>query len=110
VAKEARDPPSGVASALVPAAQGADRCRADQEEAVTDDAWVTAAQKMERLQKIAAAAEEFVRAHCALEELARRIGANAACSTALNERVIELHMKLEQLVLGDERVPGRRTS
>lgn len=75
-----------------------------------EDPIVIAAAKMERLQHIAVTAEEFVRTHCALEALAAKHGVNVAASSALNDRVVELHMKLEQLVLGDERVPGRRTA
>lgn len=74
------------------------------------DPYVDMAMKMDRLQRIADAADEFVRAHCALEALAAKHGVNVAASSPLNERVVELHMKLEQLVLGDERVPGRRTA
>lgn len=73
------------------------------------DPYVDMAMKMDRLQRIAVTAEEFVRAHCALEALARKLGVDAAASSGLNDRVVELHIKLEQLVLGDERVPGRRT-
>ena len=58
--------------------------------------------------RLVAAADEFVRAHCALEALANKVGADAACSSPLNDRVIDLHMKLEAAVLGDERPPGRR--
>lgn len=73
------------------------------------DPYVDMATKMERLQRIADAAEEFIRARCALEDLVSRHGVNAAMSTALADSVEALRMKLEQLVLGDERVPGRRS-
>ena len=74
------------------------------------DPYVNIAKRMERLQKIADVAEDFIRAHCRLEDLAGKLGANAACLSLLNQLVVELHMKLEHLVLGDEKVPGRRTA
>ena len=73
------------------------------------DPYVNAVERIGRLQDIAVIAEEFVRAHCALEDMASRLGAHTALSS-LYERVLALHIKLEQLVLGDERVPGRRTT
>jgi hypothetical protein len=58
---------------------------------------------------IVTAAEEFVRAHCELEALALKIGPNAACSSGLNDRVVDLHLKLEAIVLGNDRPAGRRS-
>lgn len=58
---------------------------------------------------IAAAASAFVKAHCQLEDLARREGAGRASQSRLNERVIDAHLELERVVLGDEAVPGRRS-
>jgi hypothetical protein len=63
---------------------------------------------MTRDAKIVAAAEAFVRAHCELEDLAACVGVALACESMLNERVIDLHLKLEEAVLGDEHVPGRQ--
>lgn len=80
-----------------------------------NDAWTDAAEKLarlraenERLKKIVDAATDFVLAHCALETLSNAIGPDAACASPLQDKVIDMHMRLEAAVLGDTNVPGRR--
>lgn len=59
--------------------------------------------------RIVILAEHFIRAHCEVEALSKRIGLEAACASAINERVVSLHVQLEKEVLGDERLVGRRS-
>ena len=66
---------------------------------MTTDAWAAAAQEHARLRKIADAAEAFLRALRTLEDFAAKHGPNVAASTTLGERVGELRVALEHLVL-----------